>query len=208
MKTVPSVLSDELVKEANHIVHLVTMYLSSTAYYTDFDIDYVYGGNTYLSRGLKFSAAQYGLDMEVDAISFEIDNVSLEFSSIVLNEEVRGKNCDIQIAALDVNLQVIGASGIFKGILDSPKVDDKRTVFDVYTPLILWKKKTPRRNHAPSCPWTFKGTECAYAGSDTWCDQSYERCGEVTPPNTNNFGGFRFLPQLQTQKIWWGRKPG
>jgi hypothetical protein len=48
-------------------------------------------------------------------------------------------------------------------------------------------------------------TECAYLGDETWCDQSYARC--VTLGNSDNFGGFRFLPSLMEKDIWWGKVP-
>jgi len=41
------------------------------------------------------------------------------------------------------------------------------------------------RNH---CSWRFKGEECAYAGAETKCDKTLERCRELE--NTLRFGGF------------------
>jgi phage-related protein len=54
-----------------------------------------------------------------------------------------------------------------------------------------------------SCPWVFKGTECAYSGGESTCDQTYERCRFLS--NTDNFGGDRFINSLMQKEIWWGR---
>jgi len=43
---------------------------------------------------------------------------------------------------------------------------------------------------------------CPYVSSETWCDKSYDRCN--TLGQTNNFGGFRWLPAIQEKDIWWG----
>jgi hypothetical protein len=52
----------------------------------------------------------------------------------------------------------------------------------------------------------YEVTECAYIGSETWCDQSYDRC--LVLGNQLNFGGFRYLPACCEQELWWGKAPG
>lgn len=49
-----------------------------------------------------------------------------------------------------------------------------------------------------------KGT-CRYAGAETWCDKSYERCLALS--NTLHFMGMRWIPGLQGKEIWWGQFP-
>lgn len=51
----------------------------------------------------------------------------------------------------------------------------------------------------------YEVTECAYIGSELWCDQSYERC--LALGNTLNYGGFRFAPAMQEKQVWWGATP-
>ena len=368
MRSVPTALNTELLKGANFLCHLVEMYLSSTVYFTDLDIDVFYNDQQYLSRGLSFDGAAYSLSPQIDKISFQIDNVGLEFSAFVLNQEVRGKRCTIRLAAMRGKDEVIlnggfetaGAGGedvladwtehksenatiikdgtvahsgtasarlyipnaghyamlwqsmeltprkrysmklryktspgvnanlhfkdsgsnvalkadgtwgavgtginlspqtnftettiiflvhenytnyniylgttgdtgyiywddvsivpldvppasvlataiLFSGIIDGGKLDHQRARFDVLSPFVFWRRKTPRRIHQATCPWPFKGTRCGYAGGETWCDQSFDRCAALS--NTNSFGGFRWLPSLQNKEIWWGRSP-
>jgi hypothetical protein len=51
----------------------------------------------------------------------------------------------------------------------------------------------------------YEVTECAYIGSETWCDQSYDRCSALG--NADNFGGMRFIPSIAEKEIWWGKIP-
>ena len=210
MRSIPTELNTELLKEANYIAHLIELYFSTTIYYTDLDQDIFYGGNQYISRGLNFDNLNYSLTTQIDRISFEVDNVDLSFSSFVLNQELRGKICTIRLAALEVDakkINVIGATQLFSGIIDGCTVDEQKASFDVYSPLILWRKKTPRRIHQGTCPWLFKGEDglCGYSGDETWCDQTFGRCNHLN--NKANFGGFRWLPGLQNKQIWWGKIP-
>ncbi len=52
--------------------------------------------------------------------------------------------------------------------------------------------------------WYIPGT-CRYAGDETTCDKSWDRCAELE--NTDNFGGKRWLTWLQEKILWWGRVP-
>ena len=80
---------------------------------------------------------------------------------------------------------------------------DNQVRISIKNEAMLWAKKT-LRIHSSSCPWVFKGTECGYSGTATWCDRNYARCGELL--NTDNYGGFRFLPSIMEREIWWGRQ--
>ncbi len=206
MRTLPADLITELQKENLAIAHLVEITLSGPAYYryTDLDEDVFYNGDQYYSRGLDFAGIELSITPQVDNVSFAIDNVDSAISAIVLNNDTRGKTCTIRRAAIDSNIQVISTATIFIGTLDRVEVDNQRGRFDVVNSAIKWQTKVPRRTHTATCPWTFKGSECAYAGAETWCDQSWDRC--TTLVNTPQFGGFRFLPSLQDKEISWGKK--
>jgi len=168
------------------------------------EMNIVYSGNTYYSRGIEFDAAQYSLLPKVDNLTFEIDNVGLEISALVMNQETRGKQCIIYRAAFDDDLQVIGIAPLFIGYLDKIEIDHQRGRFEVYNQFIKWNTLTPRRKHSATCHWVFKDTEtCRYAGGQTWCDHSWDRC--VALANTQYFSGDRWLPSLVDGNIKWGR---
>lgn len=223
MRNLPQELLTELTVEFSRIGHLVEIVLNTgnpalNLYYADVDGDVVwdsgqgFGVRTYLSRGIAFDKAQYSLLPKVDNLSFEIDNVQLEVSAAVMNNETRGKQCNIWRAAFghaahSANKNpygVIGATPLFIGYLDRTEITNQRASFTVLNHFQKWNMPTPRRRHSAKCPWTFKDADtCKYGGIESWCDHSYDRCLALN--NALNFGGFRWLPSLVDREIRWGR---
>lgn len=211
MRSLPVEFEQELALEYHSTGHLIEIDLGSIYYFTDKDMDVYHdsgaGVNSYLARGISFDGVQYSLLPKVDSLSFEVDNVSLEFSALVMNNETRGKSCVIYKAALDKNLKVIGTGLLFKGSLDRVDVDQQRARFEVMNDFLRWNIPTPGRKHNANCPWTFKDTDtCRYVGGGTWCDKSWDRCTALN--NTINNGSFRWLPTLKEKQVYWGRLPG
>jgi len=206
MKDIPVALSNELTKNACFLCFLITFSFDTTLYYTNLDHDVYYDGITYNSRGMEFSDIQQSITPTIDSITFDIDNVELEFSSLSLNQELRGKRCEIKIAALDKPLTVLATSIMFVGVVNSIEINEQRCTFSIYDPFLYWRIKVPRRVHQSTCPWVFKGDICQYAGVATNCDRSYDRCLELG--NTINFGGFRWIDDLQDRELWWGSQEG
>lgn len=215
MRTLPTALTAEIAKEVYSIGHLIrmTLYNPTTQqdlllYYTNKDMDVVYdngtGLATYLSRGIEFTGGQQGLTPKVDNVSFSINNTALEFSSYVMSYDTRGRDCVIYRAAFDEYLQVIGVATLFVGVLDRVEVNQQRATFDVTSTFVRWGTQTPRRKHSSSCWWTFKDTDtCRYSGSTyTDCDKSYDAC--TARANTINFGGMRWIDDLQNKQTRWG----
>lgn len=205
MKGLPAELTVELVKEYHAISHLFELSFSITYHWTDADIDVYYGGTWWTSKGVSFDSASFSASPKVDNIEFNVDNVDLSVSTLVMAEEVRGKPCTIYRVALDKNMTVLGSTKLFVGFVDGIEIDGKRGRFSIYNHFIRWKMSTPRRIHQATCMWTFKGSQCSYVGAETWCDHSWERC--VTLTNKVNFGGFKWLPFLVDKNVWWGRVP-
>ncbi len=207
MRALPPSLSSELAKEAHYLRTLVEISLStSTLYYTDADMDIYHNGKVYLSRGLAFDVANLSLLPKVDSLSVELDNVQLEMSSVMMNNEVRGRQFTVYRVALDQYLNVLATALLFLGQMDRISYDHQRCRIEVYNQFIKWQTPTPRRKHITTCAWTFRDSEtCRYAGAETSCDKSWDSC--ATKFNTLNFGGFRWLTDLQDKQIWWGRVP-
>jgi len=219
-------LIDEIEKEVTSTFFLLELNLASTYYYTDSDYDIYYNGHNYLSMGFKFSDIAYAANMSVDKVSIDFDNVGLTMSAILLGEDVRNKTAKLSFGCYgtmgmvwdsgiewDAGIQwlegttIIGVVDLFQGIISDWNLSETMAQMTIVNEFILWKKKTLRIAQA-TCPWGFKeaGGECRYTGGETWCDQSYERCKALG--NTDNFGGFRFLPSIAEKSIWWGRVQG
>lgn len=220
----------ELQSEVLSTYFLLEFRFASTYYYTDNDVPIYYNGNRYIPLGFYFQNIGYSSSMAVDTVTLEINNQTSAFSAIVLGEDVRnypavlyfGVRLRDTVGTMQWETGVewdsstqwetpVGAyrfitEEIFRGIVGGWTIKGDSVVsIEIANELILWNKKT-LRNHSSSCQWGFKGTECAYAGTQTWCDQSYDRCVELG--NSDNFGGFRFLPALEEKEIWWGRTQG
>jgi hypothetical protein len=195
-----------LVKEYHAISHLFELSFSTVQRFTDADIDIYHLGQWWYSKGVNFDSASFSASPKVDSISFDMDNVNLAVSTLVMTEEPRGKSCIIYRVALDKNMTVLGSSKLFVGFVDQIEIDAKKGRFTIYNHFIRWKMSTPRRIHQATCMWTFKGNYCTYSGAEDWCDHSWERC--VALDNKLNFGGFRWLASLTDKQIWWGRTSG
>jgi hypothetical protein len=89
----------------------------------------------------------------------------------------------------------------YNGFVTQWSIDNLTAQVNIGSEFMLWSKKTLRLP-TPNCPWSFKGSECAYAGAETWCDKSPDRCSELD--NYSNFGGRKFIADLEGQKIFWG----
>ena len=115
------------------------------------------------------------------------------FSRILLNEDVRNKTAKLYYGVI-ANQEVPGAAwqpGVSwqTGVTWQPTFtlkqiiveeflryiiggwelrDDNVARINLTNELILWNKKN-LRTQSSSCQWAFKGTECAYAGAETWC---------------------------------------
>jgi hypothetical protein len=99
---------------------------------------------------------------------------------------------------------------IFIGSIDGWNVDESDLQMYVANDMSNWNQR-PLNKHGASCRWKkFKGNNsaspCHYSGYESWCDRSYSRC--MALGNSANFGGFRWLPSLETKEIFWGHKFG
>ena len=210
MRVLDSDLYAEYQKEILRYFFMVEFDFTSTYRYNDTDETiYDSSSNAFLSRGFSFEDISFGVGMTVSELNITIDDTDQLISAILLGEDVRNCTAKLYIgvvtAAADPNPSEIITQEFMRGIVSGWELSgDNVAKITIKNEMVLWSKKTLRTCQA-SCPWLFKGTECTYSGDESWCDQSYDRCSELV--NTDNFGGFRFLPSLMQKEIWWGRNP-
>ncbi len=202
--------------ESNEITAflLFSMTIDGQGYrYTDCDIPLPYAGNRYHPRGMEFSGARYSTNNIVDQVRVTVDDTDGELTPVFLAGGAQGSPAELSLVLLDNSalaagsITIIGgaATPIFPGEIDDWDLQAERSVaITVTSPLAAWNR-TFTTLHTSSCRWRrFKGGRCGYTGEETWCDRSYARCSELG--NTDNFGGFRWLPSLENKEIWWGRE--
>jgi hypothetical protein len=232
MKNFDAELAAELQKDILSMFFMIEFVLTSGTYrYNDIDIDiYDDSGNKFTSRSFSFDNLAGSSSLSVDNLDVDIDDTDQAFSALVLGEDVRNKEVILYLGVV-ANQNVTGTTWDTGTVWDTgtawmPGYTQKKIItqelsryiiggwelngdngcrITLTNELILWNKKTLRVQSA-SCQWLFKGTECTYAGAETWCDQSYERCKNLG--NQINFPGHRFLPALMEREIWWGRSAG
>lgn len=182
---------------------------SGTLRYSDADITLYSGGNAYTPNSFTISNIRMTADMAIDRAQVEIQNTDLVMSGTLLNETAANRTVKIYFGCLNSSNAIIALEEIFQGFITAWGGMTVRTcplVLGNY--FMLWSKRSLRIAQA-TCPWAFASAsdpECGYSGSETKCNKTWTRCGELA--NTNNFGGFRWLPALEEKKIWWGVVPG
>jgi len=204
---------------------------TTTYYYSTLDINVVYSGNTYTPYEFTIKPINQSSSMSVDRVNVEFASVNLGMSAILLNNTVQGYESTIRfgvfssdggsilledgtgflledggalLAEDSTGGEQIIAEELFSGIANEWTIDVNKANISFVSEFVYWNKKTLRK-HGALCSWVFKGTECTYSGAATQCNKSYKRC--IALGNTNQFGGFRFLPSIEEKEIWWGKKP-
>lgn len=211
-KSISQVVLDEL--GTNEIISFNLFEFTdgiNTYRYTDCDIPLwvTVDGTTaveFTPRGFTFDNINYSEGNIIDSATLKVDNVDQIMSSIFLGSVVQGNEATLWICILNSNKSILGVAPIFMGNIDGWALDESLIDISISNIFTRWHNSANNR-YSPSCRWKkFKGTECKYAGAETECDRSYARCIELG--NTANFGGFRWLPDLENRtNIWWGPKP-
>jgi hypothetical protein len=211
LRTLPAAILREQVKPVVTERHFlkITVSASKILRYTDAGIDLFFAGSWWLARRFEFDDIERSFEAAPDSTTLRLDNVDGYFTRLVRDTDLRKSETIIYHVWLDQNMDVLGAAAEsdlridLYGLWDKSEVVDSGVEVGILDESIKAKYCRLRR-HSPNCRWIFKGTECAYAGAETWCDFTAARC--VTLANYINFGGFQWLLDLKNKEISWGGK--
>lgn len=177
--------------------------------YTDCDVPIAYAslGQVFLPRGFTYEPIRFSKETIVEELNVSIDNLDDVFTTRFVAGTPQGDIVTLYMVVLNSSNQILGDRIMFfQGALDDWNLDEGKLTFSVVSEFVRWSQRTLSK-HGKSCRWKeFKGTECAYAGAETWCDRTYKRCLDIS--NADNFGGFRWLPSIVDKEVWWGREQG
>lgn len=214
MRVIDTDIIAQLAAEELRPFFLLEMTIDGTPHrYTDCDIPLALDGDLYSPRGFEAGSITYSKGQIVDRASFLMDDVDQTLKAVFVGGTPRGSAVIYRLVVLDANYNLIGGTDsadqesviLFEGEIDQWAIDEQNLSFSVTSDAHRWAQK-PLSTQSGSCRWkVFKGDECTYAGVETWCDRTYSRCSALG--NTANFGGFRWLPSLEGQEVWWGRVP-
>ena len=212
MKAFDSAISAELAKESFQPYWLLDIATTTPMRYTDLDLGTYHDGNLYVSRGMKIGNITSGATVSAEKVEIELDDADQVVTAYLLNEDVRNKAASLYfgvIARTAVGLETQlsrHVQEVWRGLCGGWWLSgDADCTITLTHESIFWKKQVLRMQSS-SCQWPFKGTEeCGYSSEAGWCDKSYDRCKKLA--SSDNFGGFRFIPDLAEKELWWGRNP-
>jgi len=163
-KTLTTAVQQEIAKDQNQPIHLITIELASqTLRYTDWDVDVEFptgSGTIYSARGLSFDPVATSLSMEVDSVDISFDNVDRYFSNLLADNVFQGRYCTIEKTFANLLGDSNNAVTIFSGKISHPRVDQESFTIRVVSLLNSLNQEVPRRMFQAQCPWDFGGTEC------------------------------------------------
>lgn len=149
----------------------------------------------YTPRGFKVDAIKFGSSSIVDSVSVKIDDVSREVYKTIAEPYGQHVGCNVGIAVLDQAGEVLGTTNVFSGTVTEWGFSSGSISLRVSSIFSQWSTTTTS-TFSGSCRWRiFKGKECTYTGSETRCSRTYSQC--TTYGNTDNFGGFRWVQNLE-----------
>ena len=181
----------------------------NTYRYTDCEVPITYSGigdgEVFLSRGFEFDTINYSSGEIVDNCSVRVDNLDSVLTSIFMDNVVTEEIATIYTIVLNDDNSIVGAQQIFNGMINDFNLDEVELNMVITSIFAKWDQSS-NTSHSSFCRWKeFKGLECTYSGSENTCDRSYSRCIELG--NTANYGGFRWIPEIEDKEIWWGPTP-
>jgi hypothetical protein len=198
--------------ESNEITsfHLLKYTVNSVVYcYTDCEVSITSSADgtvrTYQPRKFKFDDINFSNNNIVDSGNLKIDNVDSALTSVFIDNTIIEEGAEIYLIIFNDDNTVLNTQQLFSGILNEFTLDESELSISITSIFTKWDQNSNVK-HSSLCRWKrFKGTECAYSGSETRCDRTYARCVELS--NTDQFGGFRWLPALEDIDIYWGPTP-
>lgn len=169
--------------------------------FTDCDVPLVWDGDAYHPRDISIEA-QYSAGTAGDVAGIRIDNLDDYLTAAFVGGDPKGSDV-VARSCVVTDAGVVAAVILFQGALDAWEMPEGELTLDVVGPFVRWAQRTMSVQPG-SCRWdVFKGDECGYAGAGGSCDRTYAQCDAYN--NTENFGGYRFLPSIQYKQFWWGR---
>jgi hypothetical protein len=176
--------------------------------FTTFDVDILSGANTYVSYPMVVGKLELSLSDSSDYIDIQLSNIGDVFYSAIFDSSgFAGTRLQITLGLLDITTKAfIGTLNVFDGKINSFKINDKFIKITVSSNLSNWNKQIPFRTTSALCYKVFKSTLCGYTGAQTLCNRSWDRCNVLG--NTDNFGGFKFMPAILRERLKWGMGSG
>jgi len=199
----PTIL-DKFRQEEYTFAYLLELAAEDSKYFrfTNWDTPLTYGVEVYYPRAMEISPISYSTSSVVDVLGIRIDDViQTEVESLYIALLGQGHiplGAKLYLVILDdnYNIPTNGGTLFFQGNVDKWEYSPGEIDLQIASIFIQWNNVTTYK-YSASCRWRkFGGAECKYpTPGDLVCDRTYKVCRDVYN-NTENFGGFRWLPSL------------
>lgn len=198
MKNISSAFKSEKNKSTNQPVVLFIVHdydgAGNNLRFADYDSDVTFDGQTYTKFPIKFQTLDENTNGQIDALRVTLGNVSRLIQAYLESGDLRDKKITIRIVW--ANLLADATSYLdYIYYIDSYESNQENAEFICTTRMDVIDMTIPGgiylRTH---CRYkTFKDPDtCGYAGSETDCNRTMQRCKELD--NFQRFGGFPALP--------------
>ena len=165
--------------------------------FAEYDSDVTYQGDVYSKFPLTHENISENTQGEIDHVTVTISNISRLIQGYLESYDLRGKKVIIRkVWANHLADPNAYTDSIY--YIDSYIADENNVVFTLSSKFDVLDLELPARRYSRNyCSWKFKSAECGYAGAETSCDKTLQRCRELS--NQIRFGGF---PSIPTRRIF------
>jgi len=193
-------MDSDFLKQKNAItnapIYLYTIYdydgAGNNLTLAEWSEDIVFDGVTYQKFPISHDEIGDNSQNQTPAIKVKISNVSRLIQYYLEIYDWRGKKVKITLVWLD-KLDNTDCKLDFTFFIDSYIANEQVAEFNLLPKVDALGVTLPRRTYSRNyCQWRFKGIECGYAGSETECNKTKQRCKELN--NYKRYGGFPSIP--------------
>lgn len=188
-------------KQTNKPIFLYTIYnydgASNDLHFAEHDDDVTYDGTTYLKFPITHDFVSQNTQGQIDSVRVRISNVSRAIQSYLEDYNWAGKKVEIKMVFSDL---LADTDAYFKDVfyIDRYTANQQVAEFVLTSKFDLLDLELPTRRYTRTyCQWVFKSTECGYAGAETECNKTFQRCKQLA--NSERFGG---MPAVPTRKVY------
>ena len=173
--------------------------LGNHLHFAEYDADIIYDGVTYTKFPIKHEFTSENTQNQIDGVVVSVSNVSRLIEAYLMNYNLRGKRVDIIMIWMD-HLDDADAHKTQSYFIDTYTATEEAVSFNLTSKFDLMDVALPGRTCLRNyCSSVFKSTECGYAGAETTCNKTLQKCRELS--NQVRFGGF---PSVPTDRVYAG----
>ena len=160
-RTVPTSLTGVVSAQANQPIELYEVVLDTgTLYFAGAEDFVTFGVQTYSPIGLRRSPVQTSVELDVDELSFQLDNIDLAQSARIVATDFVGR----QLIVKKVFRENLSSASlyitVFDGRMDEPTLDQSKLTVKVRSWLDALHHYVPRRVYSTLCNYQLYDEAC------------------------------------------------